>query len=206
MKKLELVKDQAFYTQIKNLIETKLRPYEILQRFRGNCIAATDLLQNLLYQHGIESRIIEVHLTSTYTRPDGNTESLFIGFDNLNYPGQIDTHLVLITDTPTPLLIDCAIGHVLEGCDMDYILLPVNITDKFFADYQINNVQVTYQTKKNIRLPTLHQRNLVDRMVEEKKVKDTLQWLKIFTIAGLGMSVFNMFANTLLIILKMMWP
>jgi hypothetical protein len=205
MKKLEAIENQAFYTQIKNLIE-QLRPQQILTRFRGNCVAATDLIQNLLHQHGIESRIIEVQLTSTKFYSDGNTEFLFVGYDNLNYPGQIDTHLVVITNTTIPLLIDCSIGHLLDGTELDYILLPTNSTDQFFADYKINDIQITYQIKKNIRLPALHQRTLVERMAEESKIKDSIYWLKWMAVVGIGMSIFNMFANILLIILKMMNP
>lgn len=204
MQKLDLVKHQPFYKNIQELIE-KLRPHDILLRFRGNCLAATDLIQNLLHQHGIQTKIVEVQLTATKTYNDGNTEFMFVGYDNIKYPGQIDTHLVVITDTEIPLLIDCSIGHILEGCNTDYILLPVNHTENFFSDYKINDLQLTYQIKKNLRLPNLHQRTLVERMVEEKKVKDTIFWLKIFTIVGLGMSLFNMMANGMLIVLKLMY-
>lgn len=197
--------NNELFLKIQDLIE-KLRPHDILTRFRGNCVAATDLIQNLLHQHGINSKIVEVQLTATKKYPDGNTEFMFVGYDNLRYPGQIDTHLVVITEHEIPLLIDASIGHILEGTSKDYVLEPVNSSEKFLSDITLDDVQLTYQIKKNIRLPALHQRTLIDRLLEEKKVKDTIFWLKILVITGLGMSLINMIANGILIILKLIFP
>lgn len=200
-----IIKTQPYYQQITKLLEN-LRQNDILTRLQGQCIAAADLIQNLLYQHGISSRIIEVQLTATKHYPDGNTEFKFIGYDNLKNPNEVDTHLIVVTDTDIPLFIDASIGHVLRGCSTDVVIEELNSSNTFLADVKIDDVQLTYTMKKSVRLPNLHQRSLLDRLIEEKKIKDTIYWLKIFSITSLAMSVFNMLANTVLIVLKMIFP
>ena len=179
---------------------------DILPRLQGQCIAAADLIQNLLYQHGIQSRIIEVQLTATKKYPDGNTEFMFVGYDNLKNPNEVDTHLIVVTDTDIPMFIDASIGHILRGCSQLVVLHELNSSSNFLADLTIDDVQLTYTMKKSVRLPNLHQRTLLDRLIEEKKIKDTIYWLKIFSITSLSMSIFNMIANSILIILKMIFP
>lgn len=200
-----LLETQPYYQQIKKLLQN-LQPVDVLPKLQGQCVAAADLIQNLLYQHQINSRILEVQLTATKHYQDGSTEFMFIGYDNLMNPGQIDTHLVVITDTEIPLMIDASISHILNGCSENYVMRELNTSSLFLADYRIDDVQLTYTIKKSVRLPSLHQRTLLDRMMEERKLKDTIHWLKIMAITGLGLSVFNTFANTILIILKMIYP
>lgn len=194
-----------YYQKIKEIID-QLRHQEILFRLSGNCIAASDMIQNLLAQHGISSRLVEVQLTATRFYNEQQSEFIFVGFDNLKFPGQIDTHLVVITETDIPVLIDCSIGHILKGCDYDHILHDLNSNEHHLADYRVNDVQLTYQIKKNIRWPAVHQQNLLGRLSEEKRIKDNLQLLKLWTIVGISMSVFNMCANSLLVLLKILNP
>lgn len=194
-----------YYQKIKELLE-QVKSQELLPRLSGNCIAASDLIQNLLAQHGINSRIVEVQLIATKFYQDNKSEFMFIGFDNLKFPGQLDSHLVVVTDTDIPLLIDASILHILNGTEYQYILHDMNTTDLHLADYKVNDLQLTYQVKKNIKWPLVHQRNLLERFTEEKKVKETLNLLKIWTIVGIGMSVFNMCANSLLVLLKILNP
>ncbi len=196
---------QPYYLQIKKLLDNLITT-GVLPKLQGNCIAAADLVQNLLYQHNIHSRILEVQLTATKHYNDGDTEFMFVGYDNLMNPGQVDTHLIVIAETEIPLLIDVSIGHVLAGTSEQFVLKELNTNSLFLADHMIDDVQLTYTAKKSIRLPNLHQRTLIDRMMEERKLKETIQWLKILTMTGLGLSVFNTLANTLLIILKIIFP
>jgi hypothetical protein len=194
---------QPYYQQIRKLLNN-LSSSNVLPKLQGQCIAAADLVQNLLYQHGIHSKILEVQLTATKHYPDGNTEFVFVGYDNLMNPGQVDTHLVVITETDIPLLIDVSIGHILQGSSENIVLKTLNTSDLFLADYRIDDVQLTYTIKKSIRLPNLHQRTLIDRMIEERKIKETIYWLKILTITGLGIGVFNILANATIIMLKLL--
>lgn len=205
MKRISPAHSTPYYQKIKEILE-QVKSQDILPRLTGNCIAASDLIQNLLGQHGISSRIVEVQLTATRFYENNTSEFLFVGFDNIKFPGQVDSHLVVITDTDIPLMIDSSIQHILNGTGYDYILHDINTTEHHLADYRIDNLQLTYQIKKSVKWPVVHQRNLVERMAEEKRVRETLNLLKLWTIVGLGMSIFNMCANSLLVLLKIINP
>ena len=81
--------------------------------FAHNCIAASDILQASLYSMGIKSKIVEVQLNVFRQDANGENDYLYIGYDSVSFPDQIDTHVVVVTDTTVPMLIDLSLGHIL---------------------------------------------------------------------------------------------
>lgn len=190
--------------KIKEILE-RLAQAGFLDRMAGNCVGATDLLQNLLFQSGINSKIVEVQLTITKQVTQGLPEYTFIGYDNLSFKGHLDTHVVLITETKTPLLIDFSIAHALNTEQQKYIVTEVLTDNEYLADVKIDRTQLVYQTKKLSRFPLLHQKTLLDRIKIEEHTQSSLKWLKTFVLAACALSLINFTLNMILIVLKMLY-
>jgi hypothetical protein len=178
-------------------------------KLTGNCVAACDILQNLLMQVGIPTRLVEVQLT-IMTRRGENQDFSFIGFDNLSFPGQVDTHVILVTEDTAPLLIDPSIAHVLDP-EHPFIVEALNSSsiDKI-AEFELRSPEatrvLTYQRKKSVRLPALHQKTLLARVLDEQKSENMLVLVKWLSIAGLALGAINFCANAVLLALKIIFP
>lgn len=198
-----IVQALPYYKKIQETID-RLSHAGLLIRMQGNCVSSCDLVQNLLHQVGIKSRIVEVQLT--VTKYHGETtlpDHLFIGYDNLSFGGQVDTHTVVITDTEYPLLIDLSIAHVLEN--KKYVLEVLDDHSDFILDRELDSVKLTYQLKKTPRLPAIHQKTLLDRIIEEQQSKETMKWLKLLVAGTLGLTVINFMLNSVLLVLKVIF-
>jgi uncharacterized protein with NAD-binding domain and iron-sulfur cluster len=176
---------------------------QLLKTFHGNCIAATEIIQSMLSQVGIQSRAVEVQLL--ITRKSNPEEFLFIGFDGTDFPGQVDTHMVLITETPQPILIDVSIAHVLPA-DRCYLIESVKSTNNSLSEHQIENLSLVYQEKKNIRFPNIHQKTLITRIVDDQRVRNDLDRFKYLLTLSLTLTVINFILNSILLILKAIFP
>lgn len=177
----------------------------VCSNFSHNCIAACDILQAALYTSGIESKIVEVQLNIFRSDKDGNNDYLYIGYDSVQFPNQIDTHVVIITQTSTPYLIDLSLGHILPN-DKNRIIHKCISNEKCICSLDINNLKLNYFIKPFIKLPQLHQKNIIDRIAEDKKTKQSLENLKFFAYYAMCISIINFFLNGVLIILKMIYP
>ncbi len=173
--------------------------------FAHNCIAACDILQAALHNIGIKSKIVEVHLNAFRNDSAGNNDYLYIGYDSVTFPGEVDTHVVVITDTKEPILIDLSLGHVLPS-DKNRIMVKCNPNDKYLASLDVGNLKLSYFVKTSIKLPALHQKNVVERLIEDRKTRDTLEQLKIFIYFLMTISIVNFTLNGILIVLKMIYP
>lgn len=177
----------------------------VLQNFTGNCIGATDMFSVLLHQIGIESTIVEVQATVKFEEI-GKTYFSLIGFDNQSYKGQIDTHTVIITKTDVPLLIDLSISNRLPKT-RPFIIEKLDTDDNnILGEFKIPNGTITYQPKKTLRLPDLHQKTILQRLAEDKETKSKIKLISIVVIALICMSLINFTLNITTIILKLMYP
>lgn len=175
-----------------------------LQKLQGNCVVASELMCSLLEGLGIKSKIVECQLT--ITKNTDPIELYFIGFDNIGFKGELDTHLVVITETEIPILIDTSIGHYLPADRPAVIEHCTNNSDKNLSLITFESYILNYQFKKTIKLPSLHQKNILQRIQYETNVEKTLRFLKIFIISVALFSVINFTLNWTLIILKMIYP
>jgi hypothetical protein len=173
----------------------------IAVNFAHNCIAACDILQASLHTIGIKSKIIEVQLN--IFRDDGSDKKdyLYIGYDGTTFPGEIDTHVVVVTETKQPILIDLSLGHVLPS-NKNRVLAKCNPENKYIASLDVDNLKLSYFIKSSTKLPSLHQKNLVERMIEDNKTRNTVENLKIFIYFLMGISIINFTLNSSLLILK----
>ncbi len=202
----ELSKDKDLikhknYQIIKDVLSS-LTKSEGLTSFFGNCVAAADIIQTMLARSGIASKILECQVAIVKSNDDSKN-FMFVGYDNYSYPGQIDTHTVVITEEEFPILIDLSLGHLLPQ-HRPIILERVNgIEPGVIADYTIENVRITYSEKKNLRLAQIHQKNLLQRLIAEQNTDKTLKVLRSLIIAAIIMGIINFTMNITLIVLRL---
>jgi hypothetical protein len=191
--------------QFHKIIEllNKLEQGGILGRLSGNCVTASDMVQTMLAQVGIESEVVECQ--ACIYRQGEAVEFFFIGYDDTAFAGQVDTHLIVVTKTQLPVLIDVSIGHLLPN-EHPYIVEAVqNTTDpNTISEYEYSNFKITYQKKKNIRVPHLHQKTLLSRFADETKTKAMLKKLGWVVWAGIALGLLNFALNITLVSIKLL--
>ena len=192
----DLLKDPQFH-KIKQLIE-KIERTHVVENMRGNCISACDTMQHLLHQIGIDSEIVEVELTITRDGSQQANDILFIGFDDKEYQGQIDTHVVLRTKNKVPLIIDMSLAHVLP-IDHPYIIERLNDKNNEMGVYSLLNFTLSYTFKKNIKLHSIHQKNLISRFLDEQNKIDKINFTQKLAYWAVGISVLDVIINCIIL-------
>ena len=148
----------------------------------GYCVSIGDMVRTALKHRGIDSKLVDCQATFTDMadgKPRGNS---FIGFPGVINPGEIDTHVVVITSTTPSFLIDASLAKILPGKKLA-IIEPV----KFNSDNQLTlisvfydeiKMKVTYQQKKNQFLGFHHQQSIIDRIHLDDKVSKDINNLR----------------------------
>jgi hypothetical protein len=180
-----------------------MRDQGLLDGAAGNCIGISEILQHLLSEIGIQSRLIECKLLSTTQSGDQIKDFQFIGYNadhRLRDQGWVDTHVVVITETDIPQLIDLSIPHLLKG--RLWLHDAVNSVDpEIVSEYRLGEQHLIYSVKKNIRLLGMHQTTLIDRIDSERRVRQQLinqrTWLWALAVFG----VVNLLLNLSLFIM-----
>lgn len=202
-----LLKD-PHYHKIIAVVDSLVTSEFLMSSFRDNCLGSSDIVQSMLSQVGIKSKIVECQATVSGLTEAGDKFFYFVGYDNYNYPGQIDTHTVVITESDNPILIDLSLGRNLPD-DHQFVIEQVN--KKFVDDsgreiisaIKIKNVEVTYYPKKTPRLPTIHQKNLIQRIIKDQEVEKTMKFIKLMLYCSITLGLTNFVLNMALIIIKM---
>lgn len=190
------------YHKVMEVLQS-LKSTQLIKTFHGNCIAASEIMQSMLAQVGINSKMVEVQLLITRHGP--KEEFLFVGFDNNEFSGQVDTHMVVITQTPQPMIIDLSIAHVLPA-DRCYLVESVNPTENSLSQHRIENLTLVYQQKRIVRFPSIHQKNLVERIIEDQAFRKQFVKLNWLVFLGLSLAGVNFILNSILIVLKIIYP
>lgn len=191
----------ATYLTITRVIQ-ELWNRGLLQRFDGECIAAADILQHSLAQVGIKSRLVEVQLSIVSEDPRSGMVWHFVGFNNNFVTQGVDTHMVVITETEQPWLLDLSIAKTLGG-DSPWVIEPlIDSSELHIAKYQIERCQLIYHPKQNIKLLGLHQKTLLDRITQDHRMNKWVQRLIIISMIGLGLGVINAIFNVSLLALR----
>lgn len=195
-----LLKDPQFF-KIKELL-LKLDSSGVLQNMQGNCISACETMQHLLFQIGIESEIRECQLVVTRDGTQQANDVLFIGFDDRHYAGEIDTHVVLLTKSKVPLLIDLSLGHVLPK-DHSYLIERLNENNNELGTYVVGNLTLSYAHKTNIKLHTINQKNLLSRFLAEQEKIKKIGYIEKIAYWALIISGVDLVVNTIILCIKL---
>lgn len=196
-----LMKDPQFF-KVKEILE-KLEKAGVLENMAGNCISACDMMQQLLFQVGIESSIIECQVILTRDGTDKANDILFIGYDDKTYKGEIDTHVVVLTKGRVPLIIDISLAHVLPA-DHSYLIERLNSVNSSLGTYQVANITLGYSHKENIKLHNIHQKNLLVKYVDEQKNLDKIKFIEKLAYWAVGVSVFDVLLNSIILTIKLL--
>lgn len=189
------------YKKIKESIELLFKSSGH-QFFYGNCVSSCDILQNVLSQIGIKSKIVECQAIAI--RQNSNEKNFFfVGYDGNASLGQIDTHTIVIVEDEIPLLIDISIGHIFLP-ENKIVLERLNSNKPgVIAEYQFGEYTLTYKEKLNIKLPAIHQKNLLQRIISDQNLEKTVKTLKMFIICAVSLGLINFILNVTLIILRL---
>jgi hypothetical protein len=160
----------------------------------------------MLTFYGVASRIIECQ--AMFIRDNRDVRDfMFVGFNNVTAPtaDTVDSHVVVITNTEPPILIDAAVGHLLPETDQIVVRVLDSVDPTVIGSFQVQDILITYHHKKIIRLPALHQKTLMDRIREDLETQKKIRWLTRMLWVMLAITVYNFLANNALLVLKMMY-
>jgi len=195
---LELVKG---FSTLKSTLAS-LHRSGVLSRMSGNCIGATDIVGNMLYQKGIKSYVTECHANID----SSEFGATLIGYENFLAEGstnQLDTHTVLIV-----LLDDC---QLLVDCSIQYALPPyhpiiverVNGTaPDVLAEFKLSEFSILYSSKKSVKLPNIHQSNLISNLLNEAKNGKRIEKMNTALMVAIGLGLINLVLNLIIMAIK----
>ena len=184
--------DTADYQTVLKVVK-ELWDGGVILRGAGFCYSMADLTRILLAQKGIKSRMIECKVTVMSHEPPN---LILIGHDGLVYRGNaidpdlMDTHVVVITDTAIPMIVDTSIAHIRQ--DVPFIIeRAVNTSSEILASLELGTSKWTYYCKESVAVPKIHQQNILERIKTDQEVKNSMKWLKVLIGVALVVSSLN---------------
>ena len=192
------LQDTKYYQDTLKIVK-ELWDGGVIMRGAGFCYSMSDIARIMLTQKGIPCRLAECKITIMSNDPPN---LVLIGHDGLlhggksNNLGDIDTHIVVVTETEIPMIVDLSISHVRK--DIPYIVerLTQGVTEDVLADIQFSGSRWTYYIKESVSIPSIHQQSIVQRIQTDQKVKKDIGWLKILIIAAISISSLNAIRGT----------
>jgi hypothetical protein len=185
------------YKPIMDVID-KLQKSGIIWNLHGNCFAAADMVSTMLIQSGVDNQIVECQV-SICKEENGHTHFCLVGYDNFSFNGQVDTHVVVVTKTSLPVLIDLSISQYLSESH-PFIVVKVDQTNPDnLCDFKFDNFRLIYQVKRNIRMATLHQKSLLDKIKKDGETTDKINFMSRAMWVIISFTIINFIANMILI-------
>jgi len=186
----DLLLQNADYKKVKDVIE-RLIVSGISRMGEGYCISVSDIAFNMLNQAGIKCHLMEVQL-SAVDHIDNKT--YMVGFQTSYQQGShlnVDTHVVVVTDTEIPMIVDLSIAHRLPQGFQCIIDKAINEGDKVVCKVELLGWTYIYQEKKTgIGVPMLHQISILERINTDRQIFDSIKSLKALNYVGIVLSIF----------------
>jgi hypothetical protein len=186
----------ADYKKVMEIVD-QLWQGGLIQRGAGYCFSMSDLMRISLGQKGISARTVECKVTVMGNEPP---TLILIGHDGLGpkstvpNPSSIDTHIVVITDTAIPMIIDLSIGHIRQN--IPFIVARANGKGDLIADVALESSRWIYHCKESVSVPSIHQENILERIKTDKQVRKEINWLKVLIIVAIAISSLNAIRGT----------
>ena len=186
----DVLKETEDYKKVKEVVE-RLIVSGISRMGEGYCISVSDILFNFLSQAGIKCHLIEVQMSAV----DHTTDHTYmVGFNTStqeNTYRNIQTHVVVVTETTIPMIIDLSIAHRLPRDYQCIIDKATNEGDKVVCKIDYSQWTYIYQEKKTqVGVPMLHQISILDRITTDRKIFSEIKTLKTLNYIGIILSVF----------------
>lgn len=141
----------------------------IVQRGNGHCYSMSDIISKLLKLNGIDCYLEECSLMIIRKNPPELHLVGYPGSDLENALEEIRTHVVCITKTKYPLLIDLSISHFIEG--IPYVcerIVDSNAVE--IANFEFESSFFKYSRRSHTQVPLLHQQSIIDRIQTDRKI------------------------------------
>jgi hypothetical protein len=154
----------------------------VIQRGNGHCYSMSDIICKLLKCSGIDCYLEECNLMILKKDPP---EIHLVGYLNTSTKSpleEIRTHVVCITKTKYPLLIDLSISNYIDN--IPYICEELNcIGNTDLLNFESENSYFKYSKKIDTQLPDLHQQSILDRIHTDRKIFKSIDKItKILTV------------------------
>lgn len=186
----ESLKQTQDYKNVNEVI-SRLVSTGLARMGEGYCISVSDILYNILSQSKIKCHLVEVQLSIVNQITE---ETYMIGYETTyqqNTHKKVSTHVVVVTDTEIPMLIDMSIAHRLPGEYQVVIAKAGNIGNKVLTTFEYENTGFIYQEKKDgVGIPAMHQTSILDRIATDQKIFDSIKQLKYLNYIGITLGTF----------------
>jgi hypothetical protein len=187
------VTETEYYQKVKYLVDG-LNSSGMLENGSGYCLSMSDIVHKLLHKEGIKSRLVECSLMVTLKNPPSLYLMGYPGFNANNFDSEkmLQTHIVCVTETEIPILIDLSISHIDKN--IPFICAPIIKKEKHtnISEYDFETSTWTYQEKVDTELPKLHQRSILDRIIQDNKIENQIDFIKKLIILALSVSSLNL--------------
>lgn len=187
-------KNQDYFIKVQEIVDD-LRHSGMLRYGSGYCLSMSDVILKLLHKQGINAELVECNLMVMMKNPPGLVLVGYKGFmENTLGSGQkIDNHVVCVTKTKIPILIDLSVSHI--DPQMPFICEPIldehSHTD--LAEFDFESSTWTYQSRNDSELPKLHQKSIINRIKTDIRVDKEIKFIKyfmfiLFTVSSLNLA------------------
>jgi hypothetical protein len=184
--------NEDYYLKVKEIIEDLIHS-GMLRFGSGYCLSMSDVVLKLLHKEGIRAEMIECNLMVMMKEPPGLVLVGYRGFmeNTLNSGQKIDNHVVCITKTKIPILIDLSVSHI--DPKVQYICEPIldehPHTD--LAEFDFPSSTWTYQSRNDSELPKLHQKSILNRIKTDIRIDKEITFIKYFLFILFAVSSLN---------------
>lgn len=185
-------KNEKYFIKTQEVIEN-LKHSGMLDAGSGYCLSMSDIVLKLLHKEGINAELVECNLMVMMKDPPGLFLMGYKGFHENIYDEtkKMENHIVCITKTKIPILIDLSISHIDKK--IEYICEPIlnkhSHTD--IAEFDFDTSTWTYQSRPLSELPKLHQRSIINRIQTDVKVDKEITFIKYFLFILFTVSSLN---------------
>jgi hypothetical protein len=183
------IKETTDYKKIIGIL-SRMDQSGIVWMGRGQCISMSEIIRTALSQVGIKVRMVECQAIIT-SNIEGKEGIVTVGYDGLFNPGEIDTHIVCVTETEIPMIIDASVSHLLPGDSKIVVDELQHNLNGLFCDCELDSVRITYQQKSNPKVAFQYQSSILERIETDRKVFKSIDFLKILIIVALVISSLN---------------
>jgi len=157
---------------------------------RGYCATTSLVIQSVLHLNNIHTEIIEVAVAVEYD----NGHLHYIGYEHLSRSeNEVPSHVVLITKTSIPYLIDLSIGHLLGGeiGVVSKIDANLHINSDILAEFKFEKYKFLYRQKLTNKFSQVYETSVINRINTDKKIFDDIKILKYLNYAAITLSLFS---------------
>jgi hypothetical protein len=185
----EKIKSTTDYKKIVEVI-TRLERSNVIWLGRGQCISMADIISTALHQVGISTKLVECQTVVT-NRSIVPPQSVSIGFDSSSPAhGEIDTHIVCVTMTEIPMIIDASISHILPNNSV-IVDEVVSEPNRIFVNIDYQDFLITYQQKDTNKVVHHYQKSILERIETDHQIFNNLGVLKKIVLVALLISALN---------------